>query len=41
MAYGFDYNGNGGTIYLTSCKSYSNKNGNRLTHCTLSNCTMN
>ena len=37
---GFDSNNNGATLYLTTCKSYSNKKADRLVNCVLSNCTM-
>jgi hypothetical protein len=37
---GFDQNGNAGKIHLTTCHSYSNKQNDRLTNVTLTNCTM-
>jgi len=39
-ARGFDSNNNGAKLYLTTCKSYSNKNKDRLVNCSLTNCTM-
>ena len=39
-ARGFDSNNNGARLYLTTCKSYSNKNKDRLVNCSLTNCTM-
>jgi pectate disaccharide-lyase len=39
-ARGFDSNNNGSKLYLTTCKSYSNKNTDRLVNCSLSSCTM-
>jgi parallel beta-helix repeat protein len=39
-ARGFDSNNNGARLYLTTCKSYSNKNKDRLVNCQLTNCTM-
>ena len=39
-ARGFDSNNNGATLYLTTCRSYSNKNKDRLVNCSLTNCTM-
>jgi Right handed beta helix region len=37
---GFDTNNNAATIKLTSCKSYSNKQADRLQHVTLVSCSM-
>ena len=37
---GFDSNDNLGTIHLTTCHSYSNKQADRLQNVVLSNCTM-
>jgi hypothetical protein len=37
---GFDQNDNAGKIHLTTCHSYSNKQNDRLTNVTLTNCTM-
>jgi hypothetical protein len=37
---GFDSNNNGARLYLTTCKSYSNKQKDRLVNCSLTNCTM-
>jgi hypothetical protein len=39
-ARGFDSNNNGAKLYLTTCKSYSNKNTDRLVNCSLTSCTM-
>jgi hypothetical protein len=39
-ARGFDSNNNGAKLYLTTCKSYSNKNKDRLVNCSLTSCTM-
>lgn len=37
---GFDQNGNAGKIHLTTCHSYNNRQNDRLTNVTLTNCTM-
>lgn len=37
---GFDSNNNGAKLYLTTCKSYGNKQKDRLVNCQLTNCTM-
>jgi len=37
---GFDSNNNGAKLYLTTCRSYSNKQKDRLVNCQLTNCTM-
>ncbi|HEX4343085.1 MAG TPA: right-handed parallel beta-helix repeat-containing protein [Verrucomicrobiae bacterium] len=37
---GFDQNDNAGKIHLTTCHSYNNKQKDRLTNVTLTNCTM-
>jgi hypothetical protein len=37
---GFDQNDNAGKVHLTTCHSYSNKQNDRLTNVTLTNCTM-
>lgn len=39
-AMGFDQNDNAGKIHLTTCHSYGNKQNDRLTNVTLTNCTM-
>jgi hypothetical protein len=39
-AKGFDSNNNGARLYLNTCRSYSNKNKDRLVNCQLTNCTM-
>ena len=37
---GFDTNNNAATVKLTTCKSYGNKQKDRLQHATLTNCTL-
>jgi len=37
---GFDSNNNAATIHLTGCTSYGNKQGDRLQHVVLTNCSM-
>jgi hypothetical protein len=37
---GFDTNNNAATVKLTTCKSYGNKQKDRLQHATLVNCTL-